>query len=91
MLDELVKKLNETNKVKTMTFELGEKENIVVRVKKYKRGDNFSTSAQIDYLRDLDNVTWRSNNCINHTNKWQLSNMINIAKENKEIDFYIDN
>lgn len=90
MLEELVKKLNETNKVQSMTFELGEKENIVVRVKKYK-GEHYSTNAQIDYLRSLDNVTWRSNNCINSTNKWQISNIINIAKENKEIDFYIDN
>lgn len=88
---DFVNKLNAENKVSSMTFEYDEENNrVVVKVKKYK-GDNWSTEKQINYLRNLDNVSWRSNNCINSTNKWQISNLITIAKNNTSIEFYVNN
>lgn len=88
-----VEKLNQENKVSSMSFLFDEENNRVeVVTKEYKgKPENYSTDAQIDYLRRLPNVTWRSNNCINSTNKWQLSNVITIAKNNPSINFFINN
>lgn len=66
-----------------------EQQRVCVEVVKYRYEKNLATSAQIDYIKGLPNVSRASNSTLYKMNKWCASAIIDMAKKYPNIDFYV--
>lgn len=79
---------NQYSNLKSLTV-IDNEEYITLKGARYRYGNNHATSAQIDYVENLDNVDYQSTSNLMKGNKWFMSACISIAKRYENVEFYV--
>ena len=90
-LTEIVEKINEeTKNLRSLYVSLdAESETIVMRIAKYRYGDNYATAKQLSCIRYMPNVSIKSNATLAQMNKYCASAIISAAKDYPNVRFYV--